>query len=546
MLISNRLLISGLMIVCLGLSACDGSDSTCVDGDQSTTDGDNEGCLKDADCKGDRICEEGLCVEPYGNQSDGDEPGDGDETIDGDEATDGDMTDGDALDADESDSDIDGDKADDDMTDSDVIDRDEPDGDADGDETDGNMTDGDVIDGDEPDGDADGDETDGDQDTDGDPDHDPNLGSISGKVRSRAAYIDHRYSVVVYSQAIDIASIPDEAPFAKAWITARDQLAYTIDYFIPNLPGGDYYLYYGVDSCKNDQDDEFRLWSEYPSNPLTIDLSGLKDLVDKDVDYRETVILCPGIGECPGNEGNESGVGRPCTLGGGECIEGTVCFKDVQIDGPEFCTVADCSGHANCGPDSMCAPIMEDNYCMPISCLETLDSFCKADEGNDVGVGKACSLGGGECPEGTICGLDTDLFLGAMCTIVDCASTAVCGTDAACPIPCEEWEHLKERVNQASDQPWLCKSLAFWVWGGALSLLITIQLAPENTFNGNYQLVPWFVFVFLLLLGCMFLIIAISHEKAQEVRIADILSQMTTMENRYVPSQKPHDTNESS
>lgn len=277
-----------------------------------------------------------------------------------------------------------------------------------------------------------------DLDPDPDPDPDQELGSISGKIVTREDYIGHRYSVVVYTQAVDTAVIPYEEPFAVARLATPNEIVYSIDYVIHNLPGGDYYLYSGVDSCLNDEGDEFHLWSAYPSNPLNINLSGQKDLTDRNVDFSGTAILCPRFGECQGDEGNEVGVGKVCTKGGGECAEGLTCFKDINIDAPGFCTIITCTGHAICGSGSMCAPIVEGEYCLPISCLETLDSFCKADEGNDVGVGKACSLGGGECPQGTICGLESDMLLPPFCTILDCTSTAMCGTDAECQPVAEE------------------------------------------------------------------------------------------------------------
>ena len=70
----------------------------CTGGGGGGGGGDFEGCGSDADCKGDRVCEEGMCVDPDPGDGDGDS-GDGDgDSGDGDGASgdgDGDTTSGD-------------------------------------------------------------------------------------------------------------------------------------------------------------------------------------------------------------------------------------------------------------------------------------------------------------------------------------------------------------------------------------------------------------------------------------------------------------------
>ena len=259
---------------------------------------------------------------------------------------------------------------------------------------------------------------------------DPEMGSISGKIIAKTGYLYHKYKVLVYDQAIDIANPPDQSSFPAAKLDPPDLESGSIGYQVLNLASGTYYLYSYILSCKND-DNSDQVWIALPANPLIIYLDGIKDHENLDLDYRLMSIEC-GVLNCEGDEGNEVGVGKACTYGGGECPEGLICARDLYVDAPGICTIEDCLDGFDCGSNALCGGEEDYSFCVPIRCLDLDEIFCPGDEGNEVGVGKACSIGGGECPEPTICGLDGEGLLLATCVILDCQNSAECGSNALC------------------------------------------------------------------------------------------------------------------
>jgi hypothetical protein len=57
---------------------------------------------------------------------------------------------------------------------------------------------------------------------------------------------------------------------------------------------------------------------------------------------------------CGEGPGNELGVGRHCTVGGGECGESLLCDKDMDAKGAGACILVGCSGDADCGTGATC------------------------------------------------------------------------------------------------------------------------------------------------------------------------------------------------
>lgn len=74
----------------------------------------------------------------------------------------------------------------------------------------------------------------------------------------------------------------------------------------------------------------------------------------------------------PCDVGNERGVGRYCTPGGGECAGNRtgilICTVDVEPSGPAFCTTP-CTTDANCGTGAMCVHESAGSGCVPLACL---------------------------------------------------------------------------------------------------------------------------------------------------------------------------------
>ena len=79
-----------------------------------------------------------------------------------------------------------------------------------------------------------------------------------------------------------------------------------------------------------------------------------------------------------GNCGNELGVGRPCTKGGGQCDvfnllagEAGICIPDFADNTRVHCCSKPCNVDDDCGRDAVCAadPVTERLGCSPTACV---------------------------------------------------------------------------------------------------------------------------------------------------------------------------------
>ena len=81
----------------------------------------------------------------------------------------------------------------------------------------------------------------------------------------------------------------------------------------------------------------------------------------------------PSGGMCAkaGDPGNEQGVGRHCTMGGGECggASAALCLSDFAMGAyGNFCTKV-CAGDADCGAAATCVGAGARSACVPAACL---------------------------------------------------------------------------------------------------------------------------------------------------------------------------------
>ena len=137
------------------------------------------------------------------------------------------------------------------------------------------------------------------------------------------------------------------------------------------------------------------------------------------------------IDQCQGDAGNELGIGRTCSQGGGECPEGTECLRDYLADWPGICVSFQCGSHENCGSGSICKH-GEFGLCLPLRCLDIDMGLCPGGEGNELGVGRSCSSGGGECPAAAVCLKDINEDWPGICTLLHCTGPNDCGSQANC------------------------------------------------------------------------------------------------------------------
>ncbi len=74
----------------------------------------------------------------------------------------------------------------------------------------------------------------------------------------------------------------------------------------------------------------------------------------------------------PGDMGNEQGIGKYCTQGGGQCqgLQASICSADIQLNGSGICSKS-CNTNADCGTGAVCYQDTLGKGCEPVACEAT-------------------------------------------------------------------------------------------------------------------------------------------------------------------------------
>lgn len=104
----------------------------------------------------------------------------------------------------------------------------------------------------------------------------------------------------------------------------------------------------------------------------------------------------------------------------------------------------------------------------------------------------------------------------------------------AYPIPCEEWDVLKNRASRLVNEPWLFQSLGSVLLGAALTMFVAIVLGsyskPEQQ---RAYIVAWAVVGVTLICGVLCMLFANKERQVQRERAGDIVTQMELIEQRF-------------
>jgi len=108
----------------------------------------------------------------------------------------------------------------------------------------------------------------------------------------------------------------------------------------------------------------------------------------------------------------------------------------------------------------------------------------------------------------------------------------------AYPILCDEWDFLKEKINDLSYQLNIYMECGFALIGIALSTFVAIitgAISSPNTSQSttNLLIVAWAVVIVSMLVGALCIIFAFEKEKIKKQKASEILSQMEIIEKRY-------------
>lgn len=104
----------------------------------------------------------------------------------------------------------------------------------------------------------------------------------------------------------------------------------------------------------------------------------------------------------------------------------------------------------------------------------------------------------------------------------------------AYPIPCAEWDVLKNRALRLVNEPWIFQSLGSLLLGAALTMFIAIVLGsyskPEDQ---RAFIVGWAVVGVTLICGVLCMLFANKERQVQRERAGDIVTHMELIEQRF-------------
>ena len=104
----------------------------------------------------------------------------------------------------------------------------------------------------------------------------------------------------------------------------------------------------------------------------------------------------------------------------------------------------------------------------------------------------------------------------------------------AYPIPCPEWDSLKERIGRLQSEPWEFGFLGSLMLGASLSTFITIVVGGIGADAlGHNVVIAWAVVAVTAAAGVLSVWFAFRERERHRERAGDILTTMTLLEKRY-------------
>ena len=104
----------------------------------------------------------------------------------------------------------------------------------------------------------------------------------------------------------------------------------------------------------------------------------------------------------------------------------------------------------------------------------------------------------------------------------------------AYPIPCQEWDSLKERIGRLGMEPWIFASLGSLFIGAALTTIITIVIGGiRGDSQGHHILIAWAVVGITTMTGLISGGFSMKERATHRERAADIITTMKLLEGRF-------------
>jgi pheromone shutdown protein TraB len=105
--------------------------------------------------------------------------------------------------------------------------------------------------------------------------------------------------------------------------------------------------------------------------------------------------------------------------------------------------------------------------------------------------------------------------------------------DKALPIPCNEWDLLKQKIQNLTTEPWLYSNAGFVLIGASLATWISIYTGAVPASPEKNLIIAWAVTCTCGLVGAACLWFAREERKALKVKATDISTQMELIEKRF-------------
>jgi hypothetical protein len=104
----------------------------------------------------------------------------------------------------------------------------------------------------------------------------------------------------------------------------------------------------------------------------------------------------------------------------------------------------------------------------------------------------------------------------------------------AYPIPCDEWQFLKNKLRQVSTTPWGYQSAASLLGGVGIGTFVTILTgALPSGPQSQARVIAWAVVIVSILCGLACLFFAKEQRKMRSVHVSDVITQMELIERRF-------------
>ena len=107
--------------------------------------------------------------------------------------------------------------------------------------------------------------------------------------------------------------------------------------------------------------------------------------------------------------------------------------------------------------------------------------------------------------------------------------------DMAFPIPCNEWDVLKEQIEGLTTEPWFFQTLGATLLGAALATLISIWTGAVATtsMTSNYTVVAWAITAVSGICGAACLYFASKEREVFRSKAGSVVTQMKLIEERF-------------